>query len=52
MSVLVDIQMLPFGIMGAMLWMRHRRRTVAAPSLGEVAAAESDAADTLIPAAA
>ena len=52
MSVLVDIQMLPFGIMGAMLWMRHRRRTVAPPSLGEVAAAESDAADTLIPAAA
>jgi uncharacterized protein (TIRG00374 family) len=52
MSVLVDIQMLPFGIMGAMLWMRHRRRTVATPSLGEVAAAESDAADTLIAAAA
>jgi glycosyltransferase 2 family protein len=48
MSVLVDIQMLPFGIMGAMLWMRHRRRTVAAPSLGEVVVAESDAADALI----
>ncbi|MEO8898857.1 MAG: lysylphosphatidylglycerol synthase transmembrane domain-containing protein [Candidatus Dormibacter sp.] len=52
MSVLVDIQMLPFGIMGAMLWMRHRRRTAAAPSIGEVAAAESEAADTLTSAAA
>jgi glycosyltransferase 2 family protein len=48
MSVLVDIQMLPFGIMGAMLWMRHRRRTVAAPSLCGVVVAESDAADALI----
>lgn len=50
MSVLVDIQMLPFGIMGAMLWMHHRRRT-ATPSLGEVARAETVAADTLIAAA-
>jgi uncharacterized membrane protein YbhN (UPF0104 family) len=40
MSVLVDIQMLPFGILGAALWMRHRRQA-AAPSLVEVVAAES-----------
>ena len=40
MSVLVDVQMLPFGILGAALWMRHRRRN-AAPSLTEVADAES-----------
>jgi uncharacterized membrane protein YbhN (UPF0104 family) len=52
MSVLVDIQMLPFGIMGAMLWMRHRRRTAAVPSIAEVAAAEAGAADTLVPASA
>ena len=38
MSVLVDIQMLPFGILGAMLWMRHRRRTAAA-TVDEVAVA-------------
>jgi glycosyltransferase 2 family protein len=40
MSVLVDIQMLPFGILGAMLWMRHRRRA-GAPSVGEVAHAQT-----------
>jgi glycosyltransferase 2 family protein len=50
MSVLVDMQMLPFGIVGAMLWMRHRRRA-ATPSLGEVGQAETVAADALIPAA-
>lgn len=49
MSVLVDLQMLPFGILGAMLWMRHRRRN-AAPSLTEVAAAESSAAQAAVPA--
>ena len=41
MSVLVDVQMLPFGILGAALWMRHRRRSAAAPSVHEIAAAES-----------
>ncbi len=41
-AVLVDLQMLPFGILGAALWMRHRRRS-AAPSIEEVAAAESAA---------
>lgn len=40
MAVLVDLQMLPFAILGAALWMRHRRRS-GAPSLHEVAAAES-----------
>ena len=45
MSVLVDVQMLPFGILGAMLWMRHRRRSSAmpVPALDEVAAAEATA---------
>ena len=28
-AVLVDLQMLPFGILGAGLWMRHRRRSAA-----------------------
>jgi hypothetical protein len=32
--------MLPFGILGAGLWMRHRRQH-SAPSLSEVAEAES-----------
>ncbi len=41
-AVLVDLQMLPFGILGAALWMRHRRRS-AAPSVAEVAAAEAAA---------
>jgi uncharacterized membrane protein YbhN (UPF0104 family) len=41
-AIMVDVQMLPFGILGAMLWMRHRRLH-AAPSVAEVAAAESDA---------
>ena len=40
MSVLVDLQMLPFGILGAMLWMRHRRQK-AAPSAHEIAEAEA-----------
>ena len=40
MSVLVDLQMLPFGILGAMLWMRHRRQK-AVPSMHEVAEAEA-----------
>ncbi|MHB8719394.1 MAG: lysylphosphatidylglycerol synthase transmembrane domain-containing protein [Candidatus Dormibacteria bacterium] len=40
MSVLVDLQMLPFGLIGAMLWMRHRRHQ-AAPSVHEVAEAEA-----------
>jgi hypothetical protein len=39
-AVLVDLQMLPFGILGAGLWMRHRRQHTA-PSMGEVAEAES-----------
>lgn len=50
MSVLVDIQMLPFGIMGAMLWMRHRRLTTAA-KMGEVAAGTASS-DELVPAVA
>jgi glycosyltransferase 2 family protein len=41
-AVIVDIQMLPFGILGAALWMRHRRRE-AAPSIPEVAHAEAGA---------
>jgi glycosyltransferase 2 family protein len=41
-AVLVDVQMLPFGILGAALWMRHRRLR-AAPSVEEVAHAESAA---------
>jgi uncharacterized protein (TIRG00374 family) len=41
-AVLVDLQMLPFGILGAGLWMRHRRRS-SAPSIEEVATAESHA---------
>ncbi len=41
-AVLVDIQMLPFGIIGAALWMRHRRRGGAA-TVQEVAGAEADA---------
>ncbi|MDQ2959698.1 MAG: flippase-like domain-containing protein [Candidatus Dormibacteraeota bacterium] len=44
MSVLVDLQMLPFGILGAGLWMRHRRQSAAA-SIREVAAAERDGLD-------
>ena len=42
-AVLVDVQMLPFGILGAALWMRHRRHS-AAPGIGEVAEAEAAAA--------
>jgi uncharacterized membrane protein YbhN (UPF0104 family) len=42
-AVLVDLQMLPFGILGAGLWMRHRRR-VAAPSIQHVDKAETVAA--------
>jgi hypothetical protein len=42
-AVLVDIQMLPFGIIGAALWMRHRRRE-GAPAIAEVARAEAAAA--------
>jgi glycosyltransferase 2 family protein len=49
-AVLVDLQMLPFGILGAALWMRHRRRK-AAPSLQEVALAETAAAHELAAAA-
>ncbi len=43
MAVLVDLQMLPFGILGAALWMRHRRSKVAAPTIAEVAHAEATA---------
>lgn len=39
-SVLVDLQMVPFGILGAMLWMRHRRLHQEV-SIDEAAAAES-----------
>ena len=39
-AVLVDLQMLPFGILGAGLWMRHRRNRTA-PAIEEVAQAES-----------
>lgn len=39
-AVLVDIQMLPFGIVGAALWMRHRRRE-GAPAVTEVARVEA-----------
>jgi uncharacterized membrane protein YbhN (UPF0104 family) len=46
MAVLVDVQMLPFGIVGAGLWMRHRRREVA-PAIAEVAQAETTAAHEL-----
>ena len=49
-AVLVDVQMLPFGILGAMLWMRHRRRGGAA-SVPEVAAAEAVAFDEVAGAA-
>jgi uncharacterized protein (TIRG00374 family) len=41
-AVLVDLQMLPFGILGAVLWMRHRRHE-AAPAIAEVAHAEAAA---------
>lgn len=43
MSVLVDLQMLPFGLLGAMLWMRHRRQKQGptAPALHDVAEAEA-----------
>ena len=51
MAVLVDVQMLPFGILGAGLWMRHRRRG-AALTLTEVAAVESAAVDEVAAAAA
>jgi uncharacterized membrane protein YbhN (UPF0104 family) len=50
MSLLVDLQMLPFGILGAALWMHHRRR-VASPSIRDVADAESLAAHELATAA-
>lgn len=49
-AVLVDVQMLPFGILGAMLWMRHRRRDAAA-SVGEVARAEAHAIHEVVTAA-
>ncbi len=42
-AVLVDVQMLPFGILGAGLWMRHRRSRTA-PAIAEVARAEAEAA--------
>jgi uncharacterized membrane protein YbhN (UPF0104 family) len=51
MAVLVDVQMLPFGIVGAGLWMRHRRRE-AAPAIAEVAQAETTAAHELVATAA
>jgi glycosyltransferase 2 family protein len=47
MAVLVDVQMLPFGIVGAGLWMRHRRQE-AAPAIAEVAQAETTAAHELV----
>jgi uncharacterized membrane protein YbhN (UPF0104 family) len=46
-AVLVDVQMLPFGILGAALWMR-RRRLRAMPGLGDVAHAESAAAGGVV----
>lgn len=51
MSVLVDLQMLPFGIFGAALWMRHRRRHAAVP-LSTAAQAEGQALDEVVSAAA
>ena len=35
MSLIVDLQMLPFGIIGAALWMRHRRRANPVAEAGE-----------------
>jgi uncharacterized protein (TIRG00374 family) len=50
MAVLVDLQMLPFGILGAGLWMRHRRRS-SAPGIAEVAKVEAEAAHEVATAA-
>ena len=50
MAVLVDIQMLPFGIAGAALWMRHRRSN-AAPAIEAVAHAEVGAVHEVLAAA-
>jgi uncharacterized protein (TIRG00374 family) len=47
-AVLVDIQMLPFGILGAALWMRHRRRENA-PGVADVARAEASALHEVVP---